>query len=118
MGSIKMFFGIFVIVAGLYVSFKVVPPYFNNYQFEDWLKQEDTQDSYSPKSPDDIRDTVVKKAQEFDIPLTADGVQVQRSGNQFSGNVAIHAPYVIHIDLPGFPLDLHFNASTENKGVF
>jgi len=24
----------------------------------------------------------------------------------------------VHVDLPGYPLDLHFDASTENKGVF
>ena len=61
---------------------------------------------------------VLKKAQEYDIPLTAEGIHVTRSGNQFSGNVSIQAPYVVHVDLPGYPLYLHFEASTENKGVF
>ena len=118
MGSIRMFIGVFVIVAGAYVSIKVIPPYFNNYEFEDWLKDEATRDSYSPKTEADIRQTVLKKAQTYDIPLTEDGIHVQRSGNTYSGNVSIQAPYIVHIDLPGYPLDLHFNASTENKGVF
>lgn len=118
MGSIKMFFGIFVIVGGLYVSYMVLPAYFNNYQFQDWLKDEATRNSYSPKTADDIRAEVIKKAQEYDIPLTPDGVQVERSGNQFSGTVIIRAPYIVHVDLPGYPVDLHFNASTENRGVF
>ena len=118
MGSIKMFIGVIVIVGGIYVAIKVVPPYFNNYLFQDWIKDEATRDSYIAKSEGDIRQDVLKKAQEYDIPLTEDGVQVRRSGNQFSGNVSIQAPYVIHVDLPGYPLDLHFNVSTENKGVF
>ena len=118
MGSIKLFLGIFVIVGGLYASVKLVPPYFNNYQFQDWIKDEATHDSYEPKSEEDIRQTVLKKAKEYDIPLTAEGVHVTRSGNQFSGNVSIQAPYVVHIDMPGYPMDLHFNVSTENKGVF
>ena len=118
MGSIKMFIGVFVIVAGIYVSIKLIPPYFNNYQFQDWIKDEATHDSYAAKSEEDIRLAVLKKAQEYDIPLTEDGIHVTRSGNQFSGNVSIQAPYVIHVDLPGYPMDLHFNISTENKGVF
>jgi hypothetical protein len=118
MGTIKMFIGVFVIVGGLYASIKVVPPYLSDYQFRDWLKEEATHDSYIAKSEDDIRAAVLKKAQEYDIPLTAEGIHVTRSGNQFSGNVSIQAPYVVHVDLPGYPLDLHFDASTENKGVF
>jgi len=118
MGSIKMFIGVVVIVGGLYTSFKVIPPYLSNYQFQDWIKDEATRDSYASKSEDDIRQAVLKKAQEYDIPLTAEGIHVQRSGNQFSGNVSIHAPYVVRVDLPGYPLDLHFDVSTENKGVF
>ena len=118
MGTIKMFLGVFVIVGGIYVSIKLIPPYFNNYQFQDWIKEEATHDSYAAKSEGDIRTAVLKKAQEYDIPLTEEGIHVVRSGNQFSGNVSIQAPYVVHVDLPGYPLDLHFNVSTENKGVF
>jgi hypothetical protein len=118
MGSIRMFIGVVVLVGGAYVAVKVVPPYFNNYEFQDWLKDEATRDSYSPKSETDIRQAVLKKAQEYDIPLMEEGIQVQRSGNSFSGNVTIRAPYVVHVDLPIYPLDLHFDAGTENKGVF
>lgn len=118
MGTIKMFLGVFVIVGGLYVSIKVVPPYFNNYEFQDAIKDEATRDSYSPKTEDDIRRAIFKKAQQYEIPLTEDGIQVQRQGAGYSGTVIIRAPYVVHVDLPGYPMDLHFDASTENKGVF
>jgi hypothetical protein len=118
MGTIKMLVGVFIIVGGLYASIKIIPPYFENYQFQDAIKDEAVRDSYSQKTEDDIRQTIVKKAQEFDIPVTEDNVHVVRQGNQFSGTVIIHAAYVVHVDMPGYPLDLHFDASTENKGVF
>ena len=118
MGSFKMFLGIFVIVAGVYVSAKVIPPYFENYQFQDAVKDEATRDSYAAKSEADIQASVFKKAQEYDIPITLDGIHVEHQGNQFSGTIIIRAPYVVHVDLPGYPLDLHFDASTLNKGVF
>lgn len=118
MGGIKMFIGVVVIVGGLYASIKVIPPYFNNYQFRDWVKEEAIRDSYAAKSEDDIRQAVIKKAQEYDIALTSEEVFVQRSGGKFNGSVTIRAPYVVHVDLPGYPLDLNFDISTENKGVF
>jgi hypothetical protein len=118
MDSIKMFLGIFVIVGGGYASVKLVPPYFSNYQFQDAVKDEATHDSYASKTEEEIRASVYKKAQEFDIPITQEGIKVIHQGAQFNGTVIIHAPYVVHIDFPGYPLDLHFDASTENKGVF
>jgi hypothetical protein len=118
MGTIKLFLGVFVIVGGMYVAIKVAPPYFYNYEFQDDIRDEATRDSYSPKTEGDIRQAVLKKAQHYDIPLTEDGIQVQRLGSGYSGTVIIKAPYIVHVDLPGYPLDLHFDASTENKGVF
>jgi len=118
MSTIKMFLGIFVIVAGVYVAAKLLPPYFENYQFQDAIKDEAVRDTYASKSESDIRTTLFKKAQDLDIPITEEGIKVQRQGSQFNGVISIHAPYVVHVDLPGYPLDLHFDASTENKGVF
>jgi hypothetical protein len=118
MGTIRMLVGILVIVGGIYLSAKLIPPYFSNYQFNDWLKDEATHDSYSSKTESDIRMAVLKKAQEFDIPLTENDVKVARYGAQFNGTVIIDAPYVVHVDLPGYPVDLHFAASTQNHGAF
>jgi hypothetical protein len=117
MSSIKMIFGIAVIVAAIYLGFELLPPYFENYEFADAVKNEATLDSYTPKTPDDIRTSVFKKAQELEIPISEEQIHVQRSGGIGNGMVVIRAPYVVHIDLPGYPLDLHFEAATANRGV-
>src|SRR5438094_4619841 len=85
MGTFKMFLGIFVIVAGVYVSAKVIPPYFENYQFQDAVKDEATRDSYAAKSEADIQASVFKKAQEYDIPITLDGIHVEHQGINLAG---------------------------------
>jgi hypothetical protein len=117
MSSIKLVFGILVIVASAYLGFELIPPYFENYQFSDAVKNEATLDSYTPKTENDIRAAVLKKAQELDIPITEEQIHVQRSGQMGNGVVSIRAPYIVHIDLPGYPVDLHFDASTTNRGV-
>jgi hypothetical protein len=118
MAKLKMFLSLFVVVAGLYSGVKIAPAYFYAYQFQDAVKDEATRDSYAPKSEEDIQDTLYKKAQELEIPIKKESIKVVRQGNSFSGTVIVHAAYVVHVDLPEYPLDLHFDASTENKGVF
>ena len=114
MKSLKALAGVGVVVAMMYVAFQLVPPYFNNYQFQDAIESEARLASYSNKSEQEIRDVIAKKATEFDVPLTADQINVQRLGS----DVQISAKYIIHVDLPGYPLDLKFAPSTKSKQAF
>ena len=119
MGKIKLLFGLGVIVAVIYAGAEVIPPYFSNYEFEDSIKEEALHSTYGTKTEDAIRDAVFKKAQDLEIPLTREQIKVQRTGSgQGSGTVSIEADYSVHVDLPGYPLDLHFSPSSRNKGVF
>jgi hypothetical protein len=113
----KMVLGIFVIVASVYLIAMLAPPFFSNYQFEDAIRTEAQMDTYNTKTEEQIADAIFKKAQELDVPVTREQIKVQRAGLTGTGSISIAAPYVVHISLPGYPLDLNFNASTRNKGV-
>ncbi|MGH9531087.1 MAG: DUF4845 domain-containing protein [Terriglobales bacterium] len=114
MKTLKALVSVGIVVAMVYVAFRLVPPYFNNYQFQDALESEARLASYGQKSEQEIRDIIAKKATEFSIPLTADQINVQRSGNE----VQISAKYTIHVDLPGYPLDLKFEPGTKSKRAY
>jgi hypothetical protein len=118
MGTIKLGVGIFAIVAVVYVCAELIPPFFSNYQFQDVIKTEATLATYSTKPEDAIRDTIFKKAQDMEIPLAKDDIKVKRIGIQGSGSITIETHYTVHVDLPGYPLDLQFDPSTKNAGVF
>ena len=118
MSTLKMVFALFLVVAAAYVALKVVPPYFESYQFRDAVKDEATHDTYTAKSESEIRTSIFRRAQDYDIPITEDQILVTRTGNIGTGAIVVRAEYVVHVDLPGYPLDLHFDASTENRGVF
>jgi hypothetical protein len=74
-------------------------------------------DTYNTKTEDQIRDSIFKKAQDLDVPVTREQIKVQRSGVTGTGSISIEAPYTVHVSLPGYPLDLEFNPTTRNKGV-
>lgn len=113
MARIKAFVSIAIVVFGVYVLWLLLPPYYNSYQFQDFVESEARMNSYNSKTEEQIQDSVVKRAQELDIPLTASQVKVQRNGLELS----ISADYTIHVDIPLHPVDLHFAPASKNKRI-
>lgn len=118
MATLKLVLGIGVFVAMGVVGFKVIPLYFANYQFEDAIKNEAVQATYSTRTEADIRNIVIKHAQDYDIPLTPEQVHVSRIGGYGTGTLAIDAEYSVPLELPGYSTTLHFHPSSFNRGTF
>jgi len=118
MATIKLLLGFGVIVAVAFLGLKFLPVYFSNYEFEDFIKEEALHSTYSTRSEDDIRETVIKHARDYDIELNAKQVKVARSGINGNGSLTIEAEYSVPINLPGYSMTLDFHPSSNNKGVF
>lgn len=114
----KAIIGVVVMVLVAIVCWKLVPPYFSNYQFEDFIKNEALQSTYGTRTEEDIRDSVVKHAHDYDIPLTAKQVRVSRTGSSGTGTLTIEAQYSVPVSLPGYTTTLEFHPSSSNKGVY
>ncbi len=105
--------GLLVLVAGFYVAWKVLPYYYANMEYEDFVEEQARIESYSTHSEDDIADIYAKKAQDLDIPLMATDIHVQKQGSDLS----IWAEYTVHVDVPIHPFDLHFRVETKNHRI-
>ena len=111
MKALRALFGVVFIVAVVVAVVKLVPPYFNNYQLQDAITGEARMNTYTPKTVEEMRDTIWRKCKELDIPVTREQVNVQRDGQ----GVAIWLDYTVHVDLPVYPVDLKFHPSSKNK---
>jgi hypothetical protein len=118
MGTIKLSLTLGLLALGVWVSAELIPPYFSNYEFQDTLDTEARLGTYSTKGDEIIRDEVFRKAQDLELPLTKDDIKVQRMGAVGSGSVLISTDYTVHVDLPGYPMDLHFHPESKNKSTF
>jgi hypothetical protein len=118
MSTIKLILVLALLGGLVYVSAELVPPIFANYQFQDDLDNEARLGTYSNKGDDVIRDAVLKRAQDLEIPVNKDQIRIQRIGSGVSGGVMIEAEYNVHVELPGYPMDLHFHPQTKNKSAF
>jgi hypothetical protein len=118
MATMRMIFGISLIVAGIILGVKLVPPYIANYEFQDFLTSEARQASYAQRiTEEDIRNEVFKKATELDLPLTKDQIMVQRIGTAGYSSITLSADYTVPIDLLVYKTDLHFSAGSANKPI-
>ena len=112
MSGIKPILGLAVFLAMIFLMWNLVPPFFHNYEFQDYVENEARDSTYTNQTADDIKVLVLKEARNDNVPLTAEQVNVTRDSN----NVSINANYNVHVDLPFFPQDFHFTVSSKNRG--
>jgi len=118
MATLKLVGGVAIFLVLALVGFKIIPPFFANYELEDSIKTEALQSTYSTRTEEDIRNTIIKTARNYDITLTPKQVRVSRQGGFGNGTLTIEATYSVPIELPGYSTTLDFHPSTQNKGVY
>jgi hypothetical protein len=95
--------GLAVVLLLVVISVVLVPPYVANWKLQRYVN-ELTEDPALATQPDAVRTKVVTKATSLGLPLRNEDVQVAPSGNA----LRIDALYVVHVDVAGYTVDLHF----------
>jgi Domain of unknown function (DUF4845) len=113
MGKLKGLIGILIVVGIFYTAWNLIPPYFNNYQFQDALDDIARKNSYTRATDDEIRKTVVSKAESEDIKIREEQVVITRSQD----GLGISVKYTIHVEMVVHPVDLDFTANSLNKRI-
>lgn len=114
MKQLKSLLGLAIVVVGFYLAWMLIPPYYNNYTFQDELDNQARAAVYSQQTTeDDVKNALAKKAKELDIPLTADDIHVEKAG----GNISIWAQYTVSVSTPVKTFDLTFSPATKNKRI-
>jgi hypothetical protein len=117
MGTFKLIIGLLAIVAVVVCLFQIAPPIMSNFSFQDDLRTVALMDGTSlTKTDDDIRNDVLRKAKEHELPIDAKQVSVQRVSTPGLASVYIAADYAVTISLPGYSFDMRFSPNSGNKG--
>ncbi|HET9994926.1 MAG TPA: DUF4845 domain-containing protein [Candidatus Acidoferrum sp.] len=113
-GKLKAIIYTAILVLGIYVAVKLVPPYMANYQLSDKMQEMARYSVVNRYSEEQIRDNLLKVMQDLDIPAKREAIKVSAS-NQM---VKISLEYTVPVDLLFYHVDLHFSPSSENKALF
>jgi hypothetical protein len=110
MQRLKAVFGILLVAAFFYLAWKILPPYFQAYQFQEEIQSIARNNEYSPLDENGIRQQVKEKIADIGIPVNPESVVVQK-GNF---DVIIGVSYTVHVDSAFHPFDLTFHPATKN----
>jgi hypothetical protein len=113
MKYLKPLLGVAFLLVFIYLCVQFIPPFFKNYQFQDFLDDEARKTSYTTMSEESIRTEVLREARGDSLPIKEEQIRISRGPT----SVQISVEYTVHVDLPFFPQDLHFTASSANKAI-
>lgn len=98
---------------GVFVAFKVVPPYVAEYQLSSKMDEQARFAVVNRYPEDKIRDIIFKEVQELDIPAKREDIKVTATQQV----VRISVAYSVPIDLLVYSTELHFSPSSENQSI-
>jgi hypothetical protein len=110
---IKTLIVLIILGCAVFCAVKIVPPYFDNYQLQDSMRQEAAYASATRKQDDDIRADIEKKLKQLGIPADSKDIQVSDD----AGNVKISVDYTVPVDLAVYQLQLHFHPEANNASL-
>ena len=106
---LKIILALVLLGAACYAGSKVVPPYYANAQLADRMRQEARFARAEDRSAEQLRDIIFREAENQDIPLRREDIQVQT----LPSSVLISADYDVTVDLPFTQLSWHFHPSSD-----
>jgi hypothetical protein len=112
-GRIKTVLSIVFLVFVIYSGIKIIPVYVNSYELDDYIREQTPYWLTQRARPEVIQKSILDKAQDLGLPVTADQVQVEAPGSI----VTVNLDYTVPVDLIVYTLQLHFTPSAQNKQI-
>lgn len=110
----KMIFTIVVLLALVFSTAKILPVYVRAYELHDHLNEIVIQAMAGQRpSADAVRNAVLAKAAELDLPVKRDDVKIEISLSK----ITISLDYTVPVDLSVYTLNLHFTPSADNRSL-
>ena len=112
-GKLKSIVFTLIIILGIYVAYKVVPPYVNEYQLQDKMQELARFGIVNRYSEEQIRENVFKAVQDLNLPIKREDIKVMIT----QATCKISLDYTVPVDLFFYSTELHFSPSSENKSL-
>lgn len=101
----------FSILAGsLYFAFQIIPPEFNNYEFQNQLAEQARISTYYHSGNTAIRNHVVSIAKQLNLAFPRRAILITHD----QGAVTIRVFYSVPVAMPFYSFALHFNDNSMN----
>jgi hypothetical protein len=108
-GKLKAIIYTVILVAGVYVAFKIVPLYVADYQLKDKMSEQARFAVVNRYTEEQIRDIIYKTVQDLDIPAKREDIKIAFTNH----GIRISVDYTSPLDLTFYKTALNFSPSSE-----
>jgi hypothetical protein len=112
-GKLKSIVFTLIIISGIYVAYKLVPPYVSEYQLQDKMQEIARFGIVNRYSDEQVRENVFKTVQDLNLPIKREDIKVTIT----QAICKISLDYTVPVDLLFYSTELHFTPSSENKSL-
>ena len=107
-GQMGCLFGLILMAIGIFIAWKLVPIKVRAAE----LRQEvlDQSKAGGMRSDDRIMAAILRKAEDDNLPVTADNVKIRRTNN----TITVDVDYFVPVEFPGYKFNWEFTVHAEN----
>jgi hypothetical protein len=100
----RLIAGAAVLVTLAIVGVLLIPPYAANWRLQSYVNDLADDPATAQRLPEAVRTDVLNAAAGLGLPVRSDDVRVEIS----QGSVKIDVLYIVHVNVAGYAIDLHF----------
>lgn len=113
-GRLKAILYTAILLIAVFVCFKIVPPYVNEYQLTDKMQEQARFAVVNHYTDEQIRENIYKIAQDLDMEtVKKEDIKVVATQSV----VRISVDYTVPVDFMVYSTELHFTPSSENRSI-
>jgi hypothetical protein len=106
----RLIAGALVLLILIVVGAFLVPPYAANWRLQSFINDLADDPATAKNPPETVRTKVLNEAAGLGLPIHSDDVRVAITQE----TVSIDVLYIVHVDIAGYTIDLHFRPAAGN----
>ncbi len=112
-GKLKALIYTVILVVGVFVAFRLVPLYVNEYQLQDKMNEQAKFAVVNRYSEDQVRDILYKVIQDLDIPAKRDDIKLTTTNH----GINISVTYTVPVDFFVYKTEITFSPVSEGLDI-
>jgi hypothetical protein len=111
---IRAVFFIALLAAFIFFCYKVIPPYFANYQLEDWLKAQIPFFMVNHTTDEALYTSILKEMHNDGIEVTRDNIKIVQNN---PNGINVQIEYTVKVDLMVYQWNIHFTPQMNSQSL-
>jgi hypothetical protein len=103
-----------LLIAFIFFCYKVIPPYFANYQIEDWMKSQIPFFMVNHITDEALYTAILKEMHNEGIEITRDNIKIIQNN---PNGINVQIDYTVKLDLMVYQWNIHFTPQMNSQSL-